>query len=183
MRPMTGIAADRISAPDLIERVVGFRKWRLQAGELQSPYVRIPWREPVAHADCHRSSLTGVLFEQHWLEEAHESPHPTCKCGIYAYHEPKSRPPMTYLRSVWGIVTLWGRLEVHRDGMRAQPARVEALALSSEWAPPQRNALRAVAEALGVDLVEHEDLRSAAGDYGKPVPEALRPEGVFPPRG
>jgi hypothetical protein len=163
-------------APDLIEPVVGFRKWRLEGGQLRSPYVAITWREREAHAACHRTSLTGLMFGQSWLEEAHESPHPDCKCGIYAYHEPNARPPMSYLRSVWGIVTLWGRIEVHREGMRAQHARVEALGYPRDWGPLRRPPLESIAAELGVELVEHARLKAAASMYGYPIPQSLLPE-------
>ena len=171
------------SAPDLITPVVGFRKWRLREGELSSPYVHVPWSDPVAHAGCHRSELTGFVFGQDWLEEPHRSPDPRCKCGIYAYHEPRTRSKMTYLRSVWGIVTLWGRIEVHRDGMRAEHARIVALAVAAEWTARQRRALGPVAERLGAALVEHHELEAAARDYGAPLPAGMKPPPAAPARG
>jgi hypothetical protein len=164
-----------IAAPDLIEPVVGFRKWRLDEGGLRSPYVGVAWRAPVMHADCRRSSLVGKLFEQGWLEEAHEAPDPRCKCGIYAYHEPKSRASPMYLRSIWGIVTLWGRIEVHRDGMRAQHARLAALAISPEWSSARRGGVERLVWELGIDLVDQAELRRAAREYGHAVPAALVP--------
>lgn len=160
-------------APDLIDPIVGFRKWRLRDGELTSPYVHVAWSEPVVHAGCHRSELTGFVFGQDWLEEPHPSPDPRCKCGIHAYHVPRARSKMTYLRSVWGIVTLWGRIEVHRDGMRAEHARIEALAVAPEWSPRQRRALEPVAGRLGAAVIEHGELGAAARDYGAPLPPSL----------
>ena len=82
---------------------------------------------------------------------------------------------MTYLRSVWGGVTLWGRIEVHREGMRAEHARIEALAVAPEWSPRQRRAVSGVARRLGAAVVEHPELGVAARDYGAPLPPAMLP--------
>jgi hypothetical protein len=60
-----------------------------------------------------------------------------------------------------------GRVEAHRDGLRAQHARVCALA--------RRPGVPAIAAELGVDLVERDELDSAAGRYGAPLPPALVP--------
>ena len=163
------------AAPDLIEPVAGFRKWRLEDGRLASPYVHVAWSEPVITADCRRTTLEGFIFGQDWLDEPHESPDPRCKCGIYAYHRPRNRSSMTYFSSVWGVVTLWGRIEVYRDGMRAQHARVHALALPTDWPRRQREAVRSVAADLGLDLVEPGALSAAAERYGRSLPDSLLP--------
>jgi len=68
---------------------------------------------------------------------------------------------------VEGVVSVWGRIEAHRDGLRAEHARVCALA--------RRPGVGAIAEALGVDLVERVDLNGAAGRYGAPLPAQLVP--------
>ena len=163
------------TAPDLIEPVVGFRKWRLDDEHLSSPYVRVYWRERVMHARCHRHSFVSALFEQRALDEEHDAPHPLCNCGIYAYYQPRGRPRAIYVRLVWGIVTLWGQIEAHRHGMRAQHARVEALASSPEWPRSHQRAVQRIAADLGIDLVHHADLELAAGEYGGRLPETLVP--------
>ena len=62
---------------------------------------------------------------------------------------------------------MWGRIEAHRDGLRAEHARVCALA--------RRPGVAAIAADLEVDLVERDELESAAGRYGAPLPAGLVP--------
>ena len=62
---------------------------------------------------------------------------------------------------------MWGRIEAHRDGLRAQHARVCALA--------RRPGADAVARALGVEVVDPADLETAASAYGAPLPASLVP--------
>ena len=139
-------------APDLIEPVVGFRNWRIVDGTLTSPYAGTAWHEPLLCARC--------------LGGEHEAPHPGCDCGVSAYHDPQVRFSTVDFRGVSGIVTLWGRVEVHPDRMRAEFARVEALALYSRWSARQRNEVTTVARRLGVDLVDLHEQEAAAAGYG-----------------
>jgi hypothetical protein len=66
---------------------------------------------------------------------------------------------------VEGIVTVWGRLEAHADGLRAEHARVEALAGRPD-----------IAARLGVDVVDRAALRDEAERYGAPLPPSLLPQ-------
>jgi hypothetical protein len=68
---------------------------------------------------------------------------------------------------VEGIVAMWGRIESHRGGLRAEHARVCALA--------RRPGVEAIASGLGVDLVRRDELESAAARYGAPLPPSLVP--------
>ena len=74
-----------------------------------------------------------------------------------------------------GIVSLWGTIELHEDGMRGEHARVEALALYSRWTTRQIDAVRGVAAELGVDLVDLDDIESAARRYGRHITRELVP--------
>lgn len=159
-------------APDLIDPVVGFRKWRLTGDKLSSPLVPVPWSRRVMEARCYWSPLLG---EQERVERAHLSPHPTCKCGIYAGYELRRRTPPVYDGCVFGIVTVWGRIELHRGGMRAQHARVEALGFSPEWGLRHRRAVERAGAGLGVDVVDYGSLNGAAESYGSPLPAHLIP--------
>jgi hypothetical protein len=69
---------------------------------------------------------------------------------------------------VEGIVTVWGRIESHRDGLRAEHARVCALGR-------RPGAAAAIARRLGVDLVETASLEEVADRYGAPLPASLVP--------
>jgi hypothetical protein len=148
-------------APDLIEPVVGFRNWRLVDGALTSPYAGVAWHEPLLCARCLREP------------EAHAAPHPGCDCGVSAYHEPQERFSTVDFRGVSGIVTLWGNVEVHRDRMRAEFARIEALAVYHRWSRAHRTAVEAVAARLGVGLVDLREQADAAVEYGAALPPEL----------
>jgi len=169
-------------APDLIEPIVGFRSWRIfragaAAGELSSPYFPVTWSQPVLRADCRRFRDTEEL-----LRKPHAAPDPACGCGICARHAPTDQFSTVDFRGVSGIVTVWGRIEVDSEGMRAEHARIEALGLYARWGSWQTRAVREVADVLGVDLVDVRELAVAARSYGEPLPESLladeRPEGV-----
>jgi hypothetical protein len=140
------------AAPDLIEPVVAFRNWRLVDGVLRSPYTPVAWTEPIMCARC--------------LASPHPAPAPSCDCGLSAYLEPQLRFPTVDFRGVTGIVTLWGRLEVHADWVRAEYARVEALTVYRHWSRRQRTAAEAAAASLGADLIDLHEQAEAAELYG-----------------
>ena len=162
-------------APDLVEPVVGFRAWRVIDERLLSPYIPCRWDGRIMHAQCYPANRSVVFERRGWLDEPHEVPHPSCQCGIYAYHRPGVRA--TYGEFDWleGIVTVWGRIEAHRDGLRAAHARVEALALPPAGEARRRTSAHAIAARLGVELVERGDLAQAAARYGAPLTPALVP--------
>jgi hypothetical protein len=164
----------RSRAPDLIEPVVGFRKWRLVGERLKSPFIPLRWDEPVAHARCYPANRS-LLFGEGWLEAPHEAPHPDCRCGIYAWHDLPSPGPVPDPDRVFGAVALWGRIEAHADGMRAQHARIAALGRPGSMGPAQTARLQAIAGRLGVALVDEAELRSVALQHGSPLPAAMLP--------
>jgi hypothetical protein len=166
-------AESKAEAPDLIEPIVGFRNWRIYrtgptSNELCSPYFPVPWRERVVRAECRRWRSPEEL-----LESPHTAPDAGCGCGIRAYHAPLDDFSKVDYQAVSGIVTVWGRIEIGPDEMRAERARVEALALYHRWSRRQTEAVRATAAALGVDLVDLRDLGAAAAGYGAPPPATL----------
>jgi hypothetical protein len=150
--------AGETAAPDLIAPLVGFRNWRVIDGVLSSPYAPLSWREPVVCARC--------------LRERHRAPAPGCDCGISAYHEPDLRFSSVDFRGVSGIVSVWGHVEVHEDRLRAEYARVEALAMHPRWSMRQRHAVTAVAAELGAELVDLREQAEAARAYGCQMPSA-----------
>jgi hypothetical protein len=172
-----GLLADPVpleaEAPDLIKPIVGFRSWRIlrdgpAQGELSSPNFPVSWSEPVLRAECRRFRSTEDL-----LREPHRAPEPVCGCGICARHAPTSDFSKVDFRGVSGIVTVWGRIDVNREGLRAEYARVEALALYSRWTRHQRQAVSEVAGELGVDLVDLHELGVVARSYGEVLPASL----------
>lgn len=164
-------------APDLVDPVVGFRAWRLVGGKLLSPYIPCTWEGRVMHATCWPANRT--LFKGSgrlgWLDEPHESPHRDCQCGVYAYHRPGVQG--YYGEWLWteGVVTVWGRLEAHRDGLRAAHAEIQALAHPPANEPERRRAVEGVAAALEVPLVPRAQLAEAAAAHGSPLPDGMLP--------
>lgn len=161
------------AAPDLVEPVVGFRAWRLVGGQLLSPYIPCRWEGRTMHAACWPANRV-LLKGRGWMAEPHESPHPRCQCGVYAYHRPGVQA--YYGEWLWteGVVTAWGRLEAHRDGLRAEHARIEALALPPRNEAERRAAVQAVAEDLEVPLVPRAELAAQAARHGAPLAAGLR---------
>ena len=150
-------------APDLIEPVVAFRAWRVLDDRLLSPYIPCRWDGPVMQATCYPANRA-LTFGRGWLGAAHDSPHPACRCGIYGYHRPGAQAYFGEWVWVEGVITVWGRIEAHADGLRAEHARVEAL-----------TGRPAIARRLGVDHLAREELAAAGADYGAPLPPALLP--------
>jgi hypothetical protein len=164
---------DTPDAPDLIEPLVAFRSWRAVGGRLRSPYLPVFWEERILHAECR--APVGALPEGTGAREPHLAPDPGCTCGIYAYLEPDRQFPTIDYRGVTGVVTVWGNIEVHAEGLRAQHARVEALAIYSRWSSRQKNAVWRIADDLGVDLVDLDEVESCVDLYGGRLPPALLP--------
>ncbi|MFZ1996837.1 MAG: hypothetical protein WAU75_22170, partial [Solirubrobacteraceae bacterium] len=108
------------SAPDLVTAVIGFRQWRVRGDELWSFQAAERWQRGVHTAHC--------------AAQAHEAPVNGCTCGIYAWYSPTPRGASALTADlVAGAVALWGRIELHAHGMRAQHAMVVALALPLSW--------------------------------------------------
>jgi hypothetical protein len=154
----------RCTAPDLADPVVGFRQWRLTDGRLRSLYSGVRWQGRELRARC---ALDGRHF--------HESPANACSCGIYAYYDPCPRTASAGTRElIAGAVVLWGRLELHARGMRAQYARVVALELPFSRGR-KRSELERVAQRLDVPVVPHRKLAAVASLYGLPLESRMRP--------
>ena len=160
--------------PDLIEPVVAFRSWRVVDGALRSVYLPFFWTERDVEATCmgHEAPDSNAPRS---APPGHHAPDRGCTCGVYAYYEPDMNFSTVDHRGVIGIVSLWGTIELHDDGMRAQHARVEALALYSRWTTRQIDAVREVARDLGVDLVDLDDIADAARRYGRHISRELVP--------
>lgn len=158
-------------APDLIRPVVAYRAWKVVGDRLLSPLIPVRWEGRTMHAECHPYQRRIMLGAQGgWVADAHVSPHPACKCGIYAHHHPGRRNWFGEFDWVEGIVTVWGRLEAHADGVRAEHARIEALIRRTEVPTAERIAAR-----LGVDVIDRDEIAEVAPRYGDPIPAGLLP--------
>ena len=155
-------------APDLVYPVAGYRQWRLREGSLVSLHTGDPWQAGTMTARC--------------LAGGHAEPAPVseCACGLYARYRPFPRTASAATSDlVAGAVLLWGRLELHAHGMRAEHAALVALALPV-LPGPKRRRVRGVAEALGVPAVPARALRAVAERHGRPVPRSLIPPDLSP---
>jgi DNA invertase Pin-like site-specific DNA recombinase len=151
-------------APDLIEPIVGFRHWRLVNGTLRSMFGTTPWGASEMIARCPAGD-----------HDPAETPSPGCLCGIYASYAPCPRTASAMTRDlIGGAVVVWGRIEVHATGMRAEHARIVALDLPISHGQ-KRRAVMEVAERLGVPAVAHRRLRATALAHGTTLPVSLIP--------
>lgn len=157
-----------VLVPDLIEPVIGYRQWRLAGEGLRSIGCDEMWRGPTLVARC------GVAG--HPREPA---PVSACTCGVHAWYAPCPRAASAPTREyVSGAVVLWGAIELHQSGMRAQHCRIVALELPvSRWG--KRDRLVAVAERFGVPAAGHREVAAIARRCGRPVPAGLRPPGSW----
>jgi hypothetical protein len=78
------------------------------------------------------------------------------------------------------VVSAWGHLEVHADGLRAQFARVEALAEPETADARLSAAVRAIAGRLEVPLVAVDELPDVAEALGGTLPAELRARPLAP---
>ena len=157
------------TAPDLIRAVIGFRQWRLHGDELWSLHADDRWQRGLMTARC-----LGA--------DAHDGPAPQngCTCGFYAQYAPTPRTASAATSElVGGAVALWGQVELHAHGIRAQHAMIVALALPFSWGA-KRHGVVAAARDLEVPAVPARRLIAAAREHGELVPRAMRPPDLTP---
>ena len=172
---MTSWDAGAFVASEAVEPVIGYREWVLIGDEILSPLARTPWHGDVMQAECLPSCRAARGLWRRASPHAGPAPDPACACGIYALFAPPRRRGRERLELVRGAVALWGRIEVHQRGMRAEFARIVALGLPASARGPQ-GALAHVAERLEVEAVRAHDLELAALAHGQPLPPSLIPE-------
>ena len=157
------------TAPDLIRAVIGFRQWRLHGDELWSLHADDRWQRGLQTARC-------------LGDHVHDGPAPQngCTCGFYAWYAPTPRTASAGTSElVGGAVALWGHVELHAHGIRAQHAMIVALALPMSWGRKRRR-LVAVANALEVPAVPARRLKAAALEHGDVIPRRMRPPDTTP---
>jgi len=81
----------------------------------------------------------------------HLVPDPDCSCGFYAVTNDSDLPRN---RGIPAVVEGWGRVQMHRNGWRAQFARVTAL-VAEGWRDGRR--LRRVADRYGAPILRREE--------------------------
>jgi hypothetical protein len=97
-----------------------------------------------------------------------------CDCGLHAWYRPCPRLGYAVPDLVGGAVALWGWVELHPTGLRAQYATVIALVLPLARTAKRRRVV-GIADALRVDAVPARELETVALRHATPVPAGLAP--------
>lgn len=175
--------------------VLGFREWPITKDGLGAVTGRAPWVPGVNVADCeHRNghdpgqdgTLIGFyLSSKGEVIEPHVPPSAECGCGLYAWHTLDGVLDYHHQRSMWslvegkaltiyGAIAGWGRTYAHRDGWRAEKARILAFAVRDDTEFMQALG-RFLADMYKVPLVPFDMLQLEGARHAAAVPEALLP--------
>lgn len=161
-----------VQAPDFISPMHAFRDWRITADGFCSPRTGAIWTRRVMRAQCRPQTA------EDYVRPAHEAPGFGCTCGIHAYYELSDAASKVDWRGVSGIVTVWGHIEAHAMGLRAECVRIEALGVYHRWTRRQKEAVAGVAYDLGVEVLDLYELRGAGVRFGIALPTSVVPGGV-----
>lgn len=173
---MSDVSVSTVIEPDLVGPIIGFRQWVVVGDEIYSPLARTAWGDEPMQAEClARCRHAGGLWRRP-AEHRDPAPGPECVCGIYALFAPESLRRRDRLSRVGGAVVVWGRLEVHETGMRAEFARIVALALPGGRHRGPDRVVSGLAQRLGVQAVPARQIEAAALVYGDPLPPVLIPD-------
>jgi hypothetical protein len=153
--------------------IIGYREWVLVGDEILSPLARTPWGAGPMQAECLPSCRAAQGLWRTASPHSGPAPAAGCVCGIYALFTPQRPRGRERLTLVRGAVVLWGRIELHRRGMRAEFAQIVTLALPSSRR--HADALAQVAELLGVEAVRAKHLAQAARAHGEPLEPTIIP--------
>jgi len=157
------------AAPDLLAPVHVFRDWRVTDAGLCSPRTDTVWETRTIRAHCRPQTADD------FVRDRHEAPGSACNCGIHALYAFSPEFSKVDYQGVSGAVTVWGYVQAHRHGVRAEYARVEVLGFYSRWTRRQKEAVRDLADRVEIDLVDLYDVEAAAHEYASPMPEVLIP--------
>ena len=157
------VAAATARAPDLVDPLIGYRHWWLNGATLRSPFADYLWVRGVNTARCEVGSGHGE-----------PAPGRSCVCGLHAWYRPAPRLGYTTPELVGGAVVMWGDVELHPTGMRAQYAAIVALVLPLTHTRKRRRVID-VARALEVHVVPVRELTATALDHGQPVDAGIAP--------
>ena len=73
---------------------------------------------------------------------------------------------------------VWGRIEAHAEGLRAEHGRIEVLADPPRNDPERRRVVAAVAQRLGIPAVPRAELTAVADGLGVVLPAVLQASSV-----
>lgn len=126
---------------------MAFRAWRVPVGSLALHAIsrKRPWSPGIKQAVCAKG-------------RKHHPPDPDCTCGIHAFHELRDAC-MRGPRMMVGAIAAWGDIEVYESGIRAEYARIVALARPPHTIISEQTA-KTLAEHYGVPLTSMKELAS-----------------------
>lgn len=170
--------------------VVGFRAWTInpETYELCSiTFTREKWVVGENTARC-----AGPMADSKYYKKnpVHKAPYNDCQCGLYATFNLENirlwAPYDIYQHLIVGAVAMWGDLEVHEDGMRAEKACVLALAKPapemiqkspfSITEPAPNSYYQSVADKYEVPLVNVSQLPAVCATNGEFLPSDAIPQ-------
>jgi hypothetical protein len=148
---------------------IGYRVWRISGGRLCA-LNGSPWENGVVTtAQC--QSPPGD-------DPGHDVPHPDCRCGLHALHDPWDPDLSSFAPDgVLGAVVAWGRMQIHFNGFRAQHALPIALYGGDPLYHATYEDALAWCGAWEVPLYHTvEELETEARRYADPVPREKLPQ-------
>src|SRR6266481_1046762 len=93
-------------------------------------------RLPRLSVGCRATARVPIVGRAEAAHDAHEAPHSTCSCGVYATKNIEHLRQSGYERyGIHGEVYLWGTVIEHERGWRAQFAYPKNLFLSPDILP------------------------------------------------
>ena len=154
---------------------IGFRVWRigetLTGPRLVSPNRNSLWLPGIRlEAECWTEAVGGEhgrLAKAHRNQPELRPPVQACTCGIYAYHSTEDMANALQTRFIGGAVLCWGRITIHREGIRAQFARPLALSSADSFSPSTDDYLAELAAGYGVPLLDLSHLELYAREFGE----------------
>lgn len=166
-----------VKPEQLTGKVVGYRSWLLHEGNLfplnAHAYVSFfdaPTIQGKGYESWGFNELTAVC-----RHSEHHSPDQACECGLYAWHDPNQLPGQDNGQYVQGAILGWGKTIVHTTGFRTEHAKIIALAYNDQMKYGDVKTVQALAKEHGIHACRHEQLEAVASEYGKVIPEFLRP--------
>lgn len=181
-----------MNVPDLTRKVVGYRVFQLNKGELCSCGTKNRWMPGVNKARCDAPGLwdenqriwnqipfnAGEWGQANPRPTLHDAPKNDCQCGLYAFHKAPTDWPEGALKGAVGAVVLsWGKMQVHRDGFRAEYSEIVALVYDPYCGPVFLKRIKKAAKLYGVGVLSIDELAtSEITGLGESIPESLMPE-------
>ena len=180
--------------PTFSQCVIGYRRWQMDdRGRLWPLWMADrPWEPGVNVARCPCGSWTSLRFTYRTHggrvvlepEADHAAPAGECTCGLYSWRRP---PDYWHEEAKWstpprvvGAVASWGRMQVHRDGFRAEFACIVTLAWHPDISTAGLNVLDHLARDYRAELVEMDRLEEAARRHGSPLADTFGPQAPEP---